>query len=298
MTLEWTRGTAEANGIELAYEEMGRRDDPAVVLIMGLGTQLIAWPEQLCRDLAAGGYRVVRFDNRDVGLSRKFNGSPVPGPAGLLLRHRLGRPIVVPYRLEDMARDTVGLLDALDIERAHVVGASMGGMIAQIVAAGWPERVASLVSIMSTSGRPSLPGIELPVMLHLMRRPRGDRRAVFEHSVKTWKLIGSPAYPSTDEELRQKVRASIERSYYPQGYGRQLAAIAASGSRVPLLPTISSPTLVVHGNADRMVPAAGGIDTAGLIPGARLELIEGMGHDLPRQLIPRLTDLIAAHIGR
>jgi pimeloyl-ACP methyl ester carboxylesterase len=211
---------------------------------------------------------------------------------------RLGLPLKVPYRLDTMAQDAIGLLDALDITAAHVVGASMGGMIAQLMAAHFPSRVLSLTSIMSTSGRKSLPGVERKVALHMLRRPAGaDADVLLEHSMRTWRLIGSPAYQPTDAALREKISLSMQRSFYPAGHTRHMAAIMASGDRVALLKKITAPTLVIHGKADPLVPVAGGIDTARLVRGAKLELIDGMGHDLPQPLLGHFADLISAHAG-
>jgi pimeloyl-ACP methyl ester carboxylesterase len=288
-----------ANGIELAYDEFGDPGHPALLLIMGLGTQMIAWPEALCEGLAARGYRVIRFDNRDIGLSEKMDGAPVPGVLKLAARSRLNLPLQVPYRLHDMAKDAIGVLDALDVGAAHVVGASMGGMIAQLMAGHYPFRVLSLTSIMSTSGCRSLPRADPKVSLHMVRRPSGaDPEALREYAVRTWRLIGSPAYQPTDEVLREKLAISYQRSYYPAGHRRQMAAIMASGDRVSVLKKIMAPTLVIHGKADPLVPVAGGIDTARHIRGAELELIDGMGHDLPQPLLPHFVDLIGNHADR
>ncbi len=294
MTVQYVR----ANGMELAYDEFGDHPSPVILLIMGLATQMIAWPEEFCRGLAACGYRVIRFDNRDIGLSQKMDGIRVPGMLKLAAYSRLNLPLKVPYRLDDMAQDAIGVLDALEIRSAHIVGASMGGMIAQLVAGQFPGRVLSLTSIMSTSGRRSLPGVRRKVAMHMLRRPASaDPQAILDYSMRTRRLIGSPAYQSTDEVLREKVTRSLQRSYYPAGGARQMAAIMASGDRVALLQKVTVPTLVIHGKADPLVPMAGGIDTAGLVRGAQLELIDGMGHDLPQPLLARFVDLISAHTG-
>jgi len=286
----------KANGIDLAYDEFGQPGQPVILLIMGLGTQMIAWPEPFCLDLASRGYRVIRFDNRDIGLSQKMEGAAVPSPLKLVAFSRLKLPLNVPYRLQDMAEDAIGLLDALDVPAAHIVGASMGGMIAQLIAGHHPYRVLSLTSIMSTSGCRSLPGADRKVSMHMVRRPSNpDTEALLEYSLRTWRLIGSPAYPATEEALREKILSSYERSYYPAGYRRHMAAIMASGDRVQLLKKIIAPTLVIHGTDDPLVPAAGGVDTARHVPGAKLELIEGMGHDLPQPLLPHFADLISTH---
>lgn len=287
-----------ANGLRLAYDEFGEPDNPALLLIMGLGTQMIAWPEPFCEDLAARGYRVIRFDNRDIGLSEKMEGAPVPHPLKLLARSRFKLPMKVPYTLHDMAKDAVGLMDALDIPAAHLVGASMGGMIAQLMAGVYPFRVLSLTSIMSTSGCPSLPGADPKISLHMVRRPQNPDMAALEaYSLRTWRLIGSPGYPPTDEELLAKITRSFKRSFYPPGHRRQMAAIMASGDRVKVLKKIMAPTLVIHGTDDPLVPVEGGIDTAEHVPDARLELVEGMGHDLPAPLLPYFAELIGEHAG-
>lgn len=286
----------EANGYRLAYEEFGDPAHPAMLLIMGLGTQMIAWPVALCQGLAERGYRLIRFDNRDIGLSQKMEGQRAPGMLKLLTYARFNRDIEVPYKLQDMALDTVGLLDALGIASAHVVGASMGGMIAQLIAGDHPERVLSLTSIMSTSGCRSLPAPGLKVARQMLLRPRnGDKQALMQHSMRTMRLIGSPAYQASDDVLIEKISASYQRSYYPAGYIRQMAAISASGDRVELLRKITAPTLVIHGRDDLLVPLAGGIDTARLIRGASLEVIDGMGHDLPQPLLPHFIELIGDH---
>ncbi len=285
-----------ANGIRLAYDEFGDSSAPVILLIMGLGTQMIAWSEEFCQDLAARGYRVIRFDNRDIGLSQKMEGARVPGMLKLAVYSRFRLPVKVPYTLYDMARDAIGLLDALDIESAHLVGASMGGMIAQLMAANFPYRVLSLTSIMSTSGCRSLPSADRKVMLHMARRPaKGDPEALQQYALRTLRLLSSPGFQPSDEALLEKISASYKRSSYPAGYTRHMAAIMASGDRVALLKKITAPTLVIHGKDDPLVPVSGGIDTARHVRGAKLELIEGMGHDLPKPLLPRFAELISAH---
>ncbi len=227
-----TEKYVRANGIKLAYDEFGERRNPVILLIMGLGTQMIAWPEEFCAALAARGFRVIRFDNRDIGLSHKMDGARVPNMIKMAAWSRLNLPLKVPYRLDTMAQDAIGLLDALDITAAHVVGASMGGMIAQLMAAHFPSRVLSLTSIMSTSGRKTLPGVERKVALHMLRRPaRADAAVLLDYSMRTWRLIGSPAYQPTDAALREKISLSMQRSFYPAGHTRHMAAIMASGDR-------------------------------------------------------------------
>ncbi len=291
-----TGSIINANGIEVAYDEFGDRADPSIVLIMGLGTQMIAWPEDFCRGLAARGFHVVRFDNRDIGLSTKFDDRRHPGIFMLILASTIGLPIRVPYTLKDMAGDAVGVLDALNIEAAHVVGASMGGMIAQLVAALHPERCLTLTSIMSSSGRRGLPRAKTHVTRHMLTRPASNQaEARVHHAMRTYELIGSPGYPPEPEQLKQKILASYQRSDYAEGFMRQFSAIAASGSRVRYLRRIAAPTLVLHGRDDPLVPVAHGIDTARWIRDARLEIIDGWGHDLPITLVPRFVQLIGDH---
>jgi pimeloyl-ACP methyl ester carboxylesterase len=287
-----------ANGIKLAYEEFGEPSDPVILLIMGLGTQMIAWPESFCRDLADRGFRVIRFDNRDIGLSEKMEGARIPGVLKMAACARLNLPLRVPYKLQDMSEDAIGLMEALDIDGAHLVGASMGGMIAQLMAGNHPFKVLSLTSIMSTSGRRSLPRAKREVTMHMVRRPaNADAQTLQNYALRTWRLIGSPGYPPTDEALLEKINASYQRSFYPDGHRRHMAAIMASGDRVATLKSIMAPTLVIHGKDDPLVPVSGGIDTAQHIPGARLELIDGMGHDLPQPLLPYFAELISSHAG-
>jgi pimeloyl-ACP methyl ester carboxylesterase len=290
---------ASANGLEIEYETFGSASDPTILLIMGLGMQLIAWPQPFCEELAEKGFHVIRYDNRDTGYSTKFEGVKAPGLPALLVRSVLRLPIRVPYTLYDMAEDAAGLLDALDIGAAHIVGASMGGMIAQNLAAHFPERVLSLTSIMSTSGHRSLPGADPLVSRHLFRsRPTSaDREAVIAHNMRTLELIGSPGYPIDEETRREMTSLSFDRCYYPAGFTRHVAAIVQDGDRRRRLGKISAPTLVIHGREDRLVPLAGGIDTAEHVPGARLEIIDDMGHNLPAGLWPELVSMITGHAG-
>ncbi len=277
-----------ANGLRLCYEEYGAPENPAIVLIMGLGTQMIAWPEPFCQQLAESGYRVIRFDNRDVGLSEKLEHEKPINMLTLFARQRLGLSIKVPYTLRDMALDTIGLLDFLGIDKAHWVGASMGGMIAQVLAAEHPERTLSMTSIMSSSGNRKLPQTSLKVLKQLMFRPSiNDEDAYLKHALKTWGMIGSPDYPPSKEALTEKILRSAHRSSYAPGFQRHVAAITESGDRRGLLHRIKCPTLIIHGKADVLVPYEASLDLAKNIPHAQLELIEGMGHDLPKELLPR-----------
>jgi pimeloyl-ACP methyl ester carboxylesterase len=287
----------QANNIEIEYEEFGDRDAPVILLIMGLAGQLIHWPDDFCVTLAKTGYRVVRFDNRDVGLSSKLDHLGKPNVVRVAVRAMLRLPVQVPYKLDDMAEDALGLLDALHIKTAHIVGASMGGMIAQIVAARHPRRVRSLSLIMTTSGHPWLKKASMRLQLRLARRPAQlDRESLIAHSMQTWRLIGSPGYRATDELLRAKVERAFDRAYHPRGIARQTAAIIASGSRVPLLRRIAAPTLVVHGKHDPLVPVAAARDLGRRIQGAKVEIIEGWGHDFPSELLPRISSLILKHV--
>lgn len=284
-----------ANGIRLAYEEFGEPSNPAMVLMMGLGTQLIGWPQAMCEGLADRGFRVIRFDNRDIGLSEKMENAHIPQAATLMLRSKLRLPLKVPYTLTDMARDMIGLLDALQIDRAHLVGASMGGMIGQIAAARFGERLLSFTSIMSSSGNPKIPMAKPDVVMAMVKRSLGLEKITLESTMAYWRKIGSPGYQPSDQELKKKILDSYYRSNYPQGYSRHMAAVLASGSRVRLLKQITTPTLVIHGRDDALVSVEGGIDTARHIHGAKLEIFDGMGHDLPRALLPDFIELIATH---
>ncbi len=282
----------QANGLRIAYEEFGEPSDPAIVLIMGLGQQLTEWPDEFCTGLAREGFRVIRFDNRDVGLSDKISGARAPGMMQLAMAANFGVPVKVPYKIFDMALDAVGVLDALDIDAAHLVGISMGAMIAQIVAGQFPDRVLSLTSMSSTSGARHLRLPELRVTRHMTSKSGPDRADYVQKAVETWRMIESPAYPMSDSELYKQIVAGFERSFYPAGFIRQMAAVMASGDRVRLLRKLQLPALVIHGKDDVLVPVSGGIDTAKRIPGARLELFEGMGHDLPQPLLDRFVELI------
>ena len=288
----------KANGVNLAFDEFGDKAHPAIVLVMGLGTQMIAWPISLCEDLASRGFRVIRFDNRDVGLSQKFDGLKPPNPLKLALFPKLKIPLIPPYTLHDMAKDAIGLCDALGIQAAHWVGASMGGMIAQIIAGEHPKRSLSLTSIMSTSGAPGLPGPNPAVLMRLIKKPSSSPAERLEYSLGTYKLIGSPGYPASEETLRQRIKLGQQRSFYPEGYPRHVAAIAGSGDRCTTLAKISVPTLIIHGKADVLVPPACGIDTHKRIPLSKLTLIEGMGHDLPEALCPQFAELIAENASK
>ena len=288
-----------ANGLQIEVDDQGPRDAPVVLLVMGLGMQLTGWPDELVALLVARGFRVVRFDNRDAGLSDGFDHAGVPSIALNALRHALRLPVRSPYALKDMAADAVGVLDALGIARAHVVGASLGGMISQHVAAHWPERVASLGLIMTTSGSRRLPGPTLTARRALMSQP-ADREleTLVAHSIRVFTAIGSPAYRPAPADLRARVLASLARASRPQGSARQLLAIAADGDRTPLLARIQAPTQVIHGELDPLVPVANGRELVRRIPGALGDFIEGMGHDLPQALLDRISQGIARNAQR
>lgn len=286
-----------ANGITIEYEETGNRTDPVVILIRGLGTQLIDWPVALLDGLAGEGFRVIVHDNRDVGLSTKFDKAGAPDLADAVQKAAAGLPTGAAYTLDDMALDVVGLMDALGIAGAHIMGISMGGMIAQILAAVHHKRVRSLTSIMSSSGNPDLPQAAPGVMKAMMAAPEdpNDREAVIRLGTETLKIIGSPGFPETEESRRAAYTARFERSYYPVGVARQMQAILLHGSRIDLLKTISVPTLVIHGKDDPLVPVAAGRDTAAKIPNSDLKIIDGMGHSIPMPLVPQFVTLIAQH---
>ncbi|RYF33493.1 MAG: alpha/beta hydrolase [Comamonadaceae bacterium] len=282
-----------ANGITIEVEDTGGESRPVVLLIMGLGMQLIAWPESFVNALVGAGFRVVRHDNRDIGLSQGFDHAGTGNLVWQTIRQKLGLPVQSAYALEDMAKDSIGVLDALGIARAHIVGASMGGMIAQRIAALAPQRTASLVSIMSSSGARGLPGPRRDVGAALLRRPAGKTEdELIAHSLGLVRLISSPAYPQEDAVVAERIRVGMRRAYRPAGMLRQMIAIGADAGREKVLPSIKSPTLVLHGDADALVPMACGQDTARRIPGAKFIAIPGMGHDLP----PEAQQIVLDHM--
>lgn len=286
----------QANGITIEYDDHGNQAAPPILLVMGLGAQMTLWPQELVDALVERGFRVIRYDNRDIGLSHKFEGAKAPGMVKMLLLSRIGFKPKVPYTLADMAEDGVGLLDALGIDKAHIVGASMGGMIAQHMAFSHPDRVLSLTSIMSTTGNRKLPGGTKEAMSVLTKRPESmDEEVLVEHGLKVAHAIGSPGYRADPERLRERTRALLKRSFYPAGMPRQFAAIVADGDRRERLRSVTAPTLVIHGEADPLVPLPGGEDTAKSIAGARLKTIPGMGHDLPLELVDEIADAVAGH---
>lgn len=285
--------TANVGPVDIVYETIGDPSDPPLLLVMGLGMQLIHWDLELCEQLAERGFHVIRFDNRDAGLSSKVS-APVPN----VMRLMAGLPTKVPYLLSDMAADTFGLLDHLGIERAHVVGTSMGGMIAQQMAIEAPERVLSLASMMSTTGDRVLGTPKLRVWSVLTRRAPNDRDAYIEYFARVFRMIGSPAYRVDEERVRDLAGATYDRCHHPAGTGRQLAAVLASGSRTAALKELDVPAVVIHGEADPLLPLRGGRATANAIPGAELITIPGMGHDLPKELWPTFVDAIVRNAER
>ncbi len=291
-----------ANGIDIEYEDTGPgltadgQPQPVVLLVMGLGMQLIAWPAPLVEGLVAAGFRVVRFDNRDVGLSQHFDQFGTPNLVWQGIKYKLGLRIKTAYTLHDMAADAVGLLDALGIEQAHVAGVSMGGMVAQRLALLAPGRVKSLTSIMSSSGARGLPAASPAVTRLLLARPAdAGLQSVVNHTMKLLTAIGSPGFPMDEADLRARVTAATRRFHHPQGISRQIVAMVADTRRPDELARITAPTLVVHGKADPLVPFACGQDTARRIPGARLVPVDGMGHDLPPGLVALLLPMLSSH---
>ncbi|MBI1407699.1 MAG: alpha/beta fold hydrolase [Caulobacter sp.] len=281
-----------ANGINIEYDERGSGEP--LLLIMGLGAQMTRWPDAFCDQLAGRGFRVIRFDNRDIGLSSKMDAAGLPDMAAVFAAFAGGQPAPVAYTLKEMSEDAVGVLDGLGIDKAHIVGASMGGMIAQLVAADFPDRTLSLTSIMSTTGNRELPSGTPEAMAALSTpapNPHDDREAFLDHGVKTAHVIGSPGHID-EPALRERMAGDLERSYYPAGFMRQYAAVLASPDRRPKLNGLKVPTMVIHGEVDPLVPLAGGEDTAGTIPGAELMVIPGMGHDVPRVFYTPIIEAI------
>ena len=291
---DWGVQRARVGDIELAYETFGDRADPPLLLVMGLATQMIGWPDEFCAALAARGLFVVRFDNRDIGLSTHLDDRGAPDMAALLG----GDASQARYPLADLADDTAGLLRELGIDSAHVVGASMGGMIAQLVALRHPQRVRSLTSIMSTTGDPSVGSPSEAAMGVLLAPPATDRETAIQRAVDTYRVIGSPGFEFDEHALRERAGLSYDRRYNPPGVARQLAAIVTTPDRTADLGSVSVPTLVVHGAQDSLVNVSGGRATAAAIPGAELLVVEGMGHDLPRAVWPQLIDRIGALVER
>lgn len=285
----------QANGIELCYEVFGDDAAEPLVLIMGLGAQMTMWDDEFCAQLAGRGFRVIRFDNRDIGKSTKFAGSKRLTPMELVRLRFLRIPVAAPYRLEDMARDVVGLLDALQVESAHIVGLSMGGMIAQELAISFPKRVRSLTSIMSTTGDPRLPQPTREAAAMLMAPPPISREDYIRRFAETWKVLRVGSFPQDEAKDRERAERNFARGLSPAGVGRQLRAVLASGSRKERLKAVRVPSLVIHGSVDPLVRPAAGRDTAASIPGAKLLMIDGMGHALPIPMWRTVIEAIAQH---
>ena len=289
---------AKANNIEIEYETFGNASDKPLLLVMGLGGQMISWDERFIQLLVDHGFYVIRFDNRDVGLSTKCEEAGEPNLMQAFMAAQAGETIKSPYSLEDMADDAVGLLDALNIEKAHICGASMGGMIVQVIAFRHPTRVISLCSIMSTTGNPDLPPAK-PEILQLLTTPvPSERKAYIENAVKTGKLLYGSGFPYDEVRGRELTGKVFDRCYYPPGFGRQLLAIMANGNRKPKLASITVPTLVIHGGDDPLVPVEGGKDTHEAISGSELIIIDGMGHSLPPETWTQITGAIKANAAK
>ena len=289
--------TIHANGIDIYYEESGPADAPVILLVMGLGTQMIAWPDELIQGLVGKGYRVIHYDNRDVGLSQRMDGAPAGSLVWAMIASRFGLPVRTAYTVSDMAKDGAALLGALGIDKAHIVGASMGGMIVQLMAANHPDKVLSMTSIMSSSGKPGLPGPRADIRKRMMtpRPANPTKEEAVKLGAEVLEAISFADPTRTPTAFVDMAARAFDRGYYPMGMKRQLLAIVADGSRVDRLKKITAPTLVVHGGADPLVPKEGSEDIARHIPGARLEIIDEMAHDLPPSQVGRMVELIAGH---
>ena len=287
----------QANGISIAYETHGDPGNPPLLLVMGLGAQLTLWPIELVDAMVQRGYYVIRHDNRDIGLSEKFGHAGVPNFRRVALMRMFGLRARLPYRLTDMADDAVALLSELGIDKAHVVGASMGGMIVQLMAIHHPDRLLSMTSIMSTTGNPRLPRPRPEAMKALLNRAPANATLedVIPIGFRVARAIGSPAYPTPEERLRERIARDFNRSFYPEGAARQISAIMDDGDRRKRLKQVRVPSLVIHGTDDPLVPVEGGRDTAAHIPGAKLLELPGMGHDLPLELVETIADALAEH---
>lgn len=285
----------QTNGITVEYDTFGEESDRPLLLVMGLGAQMIHWDEAFCEQLAGRGHFVIRFDNRDAGLSTRFDDAPAPDLAMLMAARTEGQTPEVPYTLDDMADDAVGVLDGLGIDRAHVCGASMGGMIVQTMAIRHPARLRSMVSIMSTTGDPELPQATPEAMGALTSPVPDDLDGYIERTLGVSRALGSPGFDFDEARARERAKRTFERSVYPQGTARQMAAIVAAGNRGPKLNEVQTPTLVIHGDADPLVPVDGGRDTHRAVPESALVIIEGMGHDLPVGAWDRIVDAISLH---
>ena len=288
---------AQVNGIDLCYQTFGDPTKPTVLLVMGLGTQMLGWDEVFCTQLAERGYHVIRFDNRDIGKSTWFDHEEIPSPVALIAKMAIGLKPKVPYTLKDMAGDAIGLLDALGIAKAHVVGASMGGMIGQQMAIDHPERLLTLTSIMSTTGDPKVPSAKPEAAALLTAKPVADEDTFIVFYRRLMKVLRAGDFPEDEALDESRGRAAWKRGYHPAGSGRQLAAIIASGNRTQALADVRVPTLVIHGRPDPLVRVEGGMATAAAIPGAKLVILERMGHALPLSMWGTVIDAVVAHAG-
>jgi pimeloyl-ACP methyl ester carboxylesterase len=280
-----------ANGIQIEYDTFGNDSSPALLLIIGAGGQMIYWELEFCESLAKRGLFVIRFDNRDAGLSTKFDEAGIPD----MMAAMEGKPVDAAYSLDDMAADAVGLLDALSIQKAHICGSSMGGEIAQIISYRYPERVLSLVSIMSSTGNPELPQMKPEVLAAVFKPVPAEREAYIEHNVNLWRMLWSPGFPFDETRLRRVLAEGYDRSYYPPGMIRQSLAVLKNGYRKSLIASIKAPTLIIHGDEDPLMSVEGGKEMAKLIPGAKLLIINGMGHDMPKEAWPKIIDAVYIH---
>ena len=289
---------AKANNIEIEYETFGNPTDKPLLLVNGLGSQMINWEVDFIKSLLDRNFYVIRFDNRDVGLSTKFEEAGTPNLMKEMTAFQAGEPIEAPYSLEDMADDAVGLLDALHIEKAHICGVSMGGMIVQVITLRHPSRVLSLTSIMSTTGNPDLPQATPEAMQALLTPAPTERNAYIEHSLKIRHLLYGSGFPYDEEKQRALAERLYDRCFYPPGFGRQLLAIVTNGNRKPKLSSVKVPILVIHGGDDPLVPVEGGKDTAEAIAGSELIIIDGMGHSLPPETWEQISDAIAKNAAK
>jgi pimeloyl-ACP methyl ester carboxylesterase len=288
-----------ANDITLEYDTFGSPADRPLLLVMGLGAQLIHWREEFCEQLAGHGHYVIRFDNRDAGLSEKFGHLGRPNVMELVIKAMQDEPVEAPYSLDDLADDAFGILDELGIDQAHVCGASMGGMVAQAMAIRAPARIRTLTSIMASTGNPELPFSREEALAALLAPAARDREEAIERAFRVSRVLGSPAYPVPEEDLKRRAAEAYDRSFYPEGFARQIAAVAAHGNRRPALEQLDVPAFVVHGSEDPLVPVEGGVDTHEALKRSRLLVLEGMGHDLPEPVWPEvirgIAELTARH---
>ena len=283
----------KANGVQIEYDTFGDSSSPALLLIAGNGAQIYFWDAEFCELLVKRGYFVIRFDNRDAGLSTKFEEAGIPDFGAAIKALMEGNPVESAYTLDDMADDAVGLLNTIGIQKAHICGASMGGMITQVIAYRHPKHVLSLTSIMSMTGNPDLPQAKPETIAAVLEPAPAERKAFVEHMMNVWRKIWSPGFPFEETRARTFIEKSYDRSYYPQGAVRQNIALLANGDRRESLSTIAVPTLVIHGADDPLIPCEGGKDTALVIPGAKLFIISGMGHDMPKGVWAQITDAIS-----